>query len=75
MTDTHTCAECAYVRKLCCDHGICNFDISVDFARSNCDSKLPVEVMFWTLNWVADNLRDMQDAACDDFCNRKELEK
>lgn len=67
-----TCAECAYARELCCDYGICNFDISVAFASDNCDLKLPVEVMSWTLNWATDNLRDMRDAACEHFWHYNE---
>lgn len=73
---------CAYFgreRKDCdgcklenCDYCICNFDISVAFASDNCDLKLPVEVMSWTLNWATDNLRDMHDAACEHFWHYNE---
>lgn len=36
---------------------------------------MPIDVATWALNWTADHMRDMQSVACDDFWNRRELEK
>ena len=70
-----TCAECAFMLEYCCDYGICTREFSAAFNRELYGYEKPVEAATWALNWTADHMRDMQSVACDDFCNRRELEK
>ena len=70
-----TCAECKHMVECCCDYGICTREFSDAFGRELYGYEKPVEATTWALNWTADHMRDMQRVACDDFWNRRELEK
>ena len=70
-----TCAECACMREYCCDYGICTREFNAAFGHELYGHEIPIDVATWALNWTADHMHDMQSVACDDFWNRRELEK
>lgn len=70
-----TCAECACMLEYCCDYGICTREFNAAFGRELYGHEKPIEAASWALRWTANHMHDMQDVACDDFWNRRELEK
>jgi len=64
-----TCAECAKMYECCCDYGICEVEFDDAFREKfdGADAE-PGDVAHWALPWIADHMRDMQEAACDMFC-------
>ncbi len=70
-----TCAECSFMREYCCDYGICTREFNTAFGQELYGHEIPIDVATWALNWTSDHMRDMQSVACDDFWNRRELEK
>lgn len=73
--DKPTCAECSFMLEYCCDYGICTREFNTAFGHELYGHEIPIDVATWALNWTADHMRDMQNVACDDFWNRRELEK
>lgn len=67
-----TCAECVKMHECCCDYGICDFEYKEAFNnefgnfKAEADSVLP-DVAEWALDWIANHMRDMQEAACETF--------
>ena len=71
-----TCAECTKMYECCCDYGICEFEFEEAFENDpNVGTDDPGAEWHaacwardWALPWIADHMRDMQEAACDMFC-------
>lgn len=68
-----TCAECKHMVECCCDYGICEREYQKAFDaeffgsfKAEADSTL-LDVADWALPWIADHMRDMQEAACETF--------
>lgn len=66
-TSRHTCAECVSMREICCDYGICEDEFLTAYRKDGCSSLFPIAVGYWTLNFVANNIHDMQEVACEHF--------
>ena len=64
-----TCAECTKMYECCCDYGICEIEFDDAFREKfdGADAE-PGDVAYWALPWIADHMRDLQEAACDMFC-------
>lgn len=63
-----TCAECAKMHECCCDYGICEIEFDNAFwDRFDGTEPPPSDVAHWALPWIADHMRDMQEAACETF--------
>lgn len=64
-----TCAECIKMYECCCDYGICEIEFDDAFwERFDGADAEPSDVAYWALPWIANHMRDMQEAACDMFC-------
>lgn len=63
-----TCAECVKMHECCCDYGICEIEFDDAFwERFDGTEPHPSDVAHWALPWIADHMRDMQEAACETF--------
>lgn len=63
-----TCAECVKMHECCCDYGICEIEFDNAFLdRFDGTEPHPSDVAHWALPWIADHMRDMQEAACETF--------
>lgn len=63
-----TCAECVKMHECCCDYGICEIEFDNAFwDRFDGTEPYPSDVAHWALPWIADHMRDMQEAACETF--------
>ena len=63
-----TCAECVKMHECCCDYGICEIEFDDAFwDRFDGTEPHPSDVAHWALPWVANHMRDMQEAACETF--------
>lgn len=63
-----TCAECVKMHECCCDYGICEIEFDDAFwERFDGTEPPPSDVAYWALPWIADHMRDMQEAACETF--------
>lgn len=63
-----TCAECVKMHECCCDYGICEIEFDNAFwDRFDGTEQPPSDVAHWALPWIANHMRDMQEAACETF--------
>lgn len=63
-----TCAECVKMHEGCCDYGICEIEFDDAFwDRFDGTEPHPSDVAHWALPWIANHMRDMQEAACENF--------
>lgn len=66
--EPRTCGECSHLLEGCCDYGICEIEFDDAFwDRFDGTEPPPSDVAHWALPWIADHMRDMQEAACETF--------
>lgn len=66
MYSDKSCGMCRYCTDVCCDYGICELDFrkAIDESREKHKGFLS---WYEALEWIRDNLHDMQEDGCDRF--------
>lgn len=66
MYSDKSCGMCVYCADVCCDYGVCELEL-LD-AQKACSEEHYGRIDWdYALEWMADNLHDMQEDACDHF--------
>lgn len=61
-----TCGDCSHLLEGCCDFGICELEFEEAFDAREARGRMPAwEAATWTLGWVVEHYKDMQEDRCD----------